>query len=1064
MFVVFVCASEKKAIARSAAVLDAYALRIGERTWQSPMTVEGLTEVRVALRRTATKNTAVACWRNDGRTKLRLMWTVGRSATFTRSGAYPLATQRRKQTAPLPAFVRAAAIIAQAAGLAHDLGKYAVAFQKKLSADKATADAIRHEWISAEFVSVALAEPETLSFTALWQIATDRAIRRVSTDRTDAVFHLPPRDASGALIFAVLTHHRLPYEGTKDKPHQVTGAPVAATYFDPRNDREGHRNAADEPPSELFQRFRKALQRCRGLTSDCGDTLLFWRAVATYARQALILADHSVSSRTHSNTLISTNNRLGSAHANTKRIDGKRYWNQPLSAHLNDVGNLAGEMVTRLWNYRPAAVSPATRERIDKPTKELRFVWQNTAAAALQHSAESDAPPTLVLNLAATGSGKTRGNVRMLSALRQGQDLRVATALNLRSLTLQVGAVYRRELMLEPDEIDCVIGDRRITEMANAKPGSAVRREAEEEPLDDDDNIPEPDFEATNDGDPPPPWLEPFFERRAALRAVISTPMLVSTVDFLVAAGEPNLQGHHALAMLRLMKSDVVLDEIDGYDPKALAAVSRLVLYAAFWGRHVVASSATLSKVVAKRLLEMFDFGSRMRAAAFNAEPAWCVALVSDSCPPTLVSNLAPVAFDEAFDGFVTSAHAPLAYARFRPVCLWPIVGPTAVPKPSGGPGKPRFDSSASKPSEPSEASYFSQVASAALKLHESHRWELRQGVSVAKISLGLIRVANIATCIDLCHHLAQQQADRVRVVAYHSQLTMLQRWNLEKTLDCLLTRKSSGYHDTIAASAYIREALGWDDPSAQSEDVDVALIVVATPVEEVGRDHDFDWAVIEPSSAQSIVQTAGRVNRHRLVPVEKPNVAVLQFNLRAWRGCERLAFVKPGLEKDESHAREHNLAKLLDWQRLHHVDARLRFDTASHALARFDESALDDQTKTWFSRVQNDTLWISETTYRLSPLRDADQPHSKWHITLDEKYELLVRSERGIEWLDRNTSVTRIPRPNSGVWLTPTFNDLLQIATDHGLDADRYLEVQLLTGADQTIVHDLAFGFRSAK
>lgn len=1063
MFVVFVCASEKKAIARTGAVLDAYALRIGERTWQSPMTVEGLTEVRVALRRTATKNTAVACWRNDGRTKLRLMWTVGRSATFTRSGAYPLATHRRKQMAPLPAFVRAAAIIAQAAGLAHDLGKYAVAFQKKLSADKATADAIRHEWISAEFVNFALAEPETLDFMALWQKAAERAIRRDAAASIAPTFDLPPRDAKGALIFAVLTHHRLPYEGTRDEPHQVTGRPVAGTYFDPRNDREGHRNAADEPPSELLQRFCNALQRCQGLPSDCAEPLLFWRAVATYARQALILADHSVSSRTHSNTLASTSNRSSYAHANTKRIDGKRYWNQPLSAHLNDVGNLAGEMVTRLWNYRPTAVSPASRERIDKPTKELRFDWQNTAAAALQRSNESSVPATLVLNLAATGSGKTRGNVRMLSALRHAEDLRVATALNLRSLTLQVGAVYRRELELEPDEIDCVIGDRRVIEMANATAANAAPLEGEKQPLDDDDNTPEPDFEATYDGDPPPPWLEPFFARRAALRAVVSTPMLVSTVDFLVAAGELNLQGHHALAMLRLMKSDLVLDEIDGYDPKALAAVSRLVLYAAFWGRHVVASSATLSKVVAKRLLEMFDFGSRMRSAAFDEAPAWRVALVSDTCLPLLVSNDAFSMFEQTFDGFVTSAHAPLAHAKFRPVCLWPIVAKAAAPKRSGGPGKPRFDSSTSQHPEQSGPSYFLQVASAALSLHESHRWELRsRHGGVANISLGLIRVANITTCIDLCRHLAQQHADRVRVVAYHSQLTMLQRWNLERTLDRLLTRKSSEHHDTIAANSYVREALGWDDPGGRIRTPDLALIVVATPVEEVGRDHDFDWAVIEPSSAQSIVQTAGRVNRHRLIPVEQPNIAILQVNRRAWRGDE-LAFVKPGLEKDESHGREHNLERLLDWQKLHHVDARLRFDTTTHALARFDEAAMHNQTKPWFDRVQHDMLWTSETTYRLSPLRSDDQPRRTWRITKDGKYESLEQVGHKSTWIDRNSnrSVTIVERPKSGVWLAPTLNDLLDIAQNHSLDANRYLEVQLPTGSDDKIEHDLAFGFR---
>ncbi|MDR8345993.1 hypothetical protein FPK41_23920, partial [Acinetobacter baumannii] len=57
-----------------------------------------------------------------------------------------------------------------------------------------------------------------------------------------------------------------------------------------------------------------------------------------------------------------------------------------------------------------------------------------------------------------------------------------------------------------------------------------------------------------------------------------------------------------------------------------------------------------------------------------------------------------------------------------------------------------------------------------------------------------------------------------------------------------------------------------------KSSSLNIPFIVIATPVEEVGRDHDFDWAIIDASSVQSIVQTAGRVNRHRLEKVQQPN------------------------------------------------------------------------------------------------------------------------------------------------------------------------------------------------
>ena len=174
MHVILICASEKRAIARTAAVLDAYALRIGDRTWQSPMTVEGLSEVRAALRRSASKSTAVACWRNDGRTRMRLLWTVGRAKTFARDGAFPVASKTRKVRVELPGFARAAAVIANASGLAHDLGKYAEAFQNKLHSPTPIADAIRHEWLSAELLGFLAHGDGQSDFAATWHNATER--------------------------------------------------------------------------------------------------------------------------------------------------------------------------------------------------------------------------------------------------------------------------------------------------------------------------------------------------------------------------------------------------------------------------------------------------------------------------------------------------------------------------------------------------------------------------------------------------------------------------------------------------------------------------------------------------------------------------------------------------------------------------------------------------------------------------------------------------------------------------------------------------------------------------
>ncbi len=61
MMVTFVSQCEHKALNRTRRVLDAFANRIGSRTWQTVINKEGLKAVKKLLRKTATKNTAVSC-------------------------------------------------------------------------------------------------------------------------------------------------------------------------------------------------------------------------------------------------------------------------------------------------------------------------------------------------------------------------------------------------------------------------------------------------------------------------------------------------------------------------------------------------------------------------------------------------------------------------------------------------------------------------------------------------------------------------------------------------------------------------------------------------------------------------------------------------------------------------------------------------------------------------------------------------------------------------------------------------------------------------------------------
>lgn len=86
MMVTFVSECEKKALIRTRRVLDAFADRIGSRTWQTVITEEGLQAVKKLLRKTATKNTAVACHWIRSRSRSELVWIVGNRDKFNTEG------------------------------------------------------------------------------------------------------------------------------------------------------------------------------------------------------------------------------------------------------------------------------------------------------------------------------------------------------------------------------------------------------------------------------------------------------------------------------------------------------------------------------------------------------------------------------------------------------------------------------------------------------------------------------------------------------------------------------------------------------------------------------------------------------------------------------------------------------------------------------------------------------------------------------------------------------------------------------------------------------------------
>ena len=96
MMVTFVSQCQKKSLNRTRRVLDAFANRIGDNTWQTVITEDGLIAVKKLLRKTASKNTAIACHWIRSRSRSELVWVVGNRSQFSQEGIVPVNTTSKE--------------------------------------------------------------------------------------------------------------------------------------------------------------------------------------------------------------------------------------------------------------------------------------------------------------------------------------------------------------------------------------------------------------------------------------------------------------------------------------------------------------------------------------------------------------------------------------------------------------------------------------------------------------------------------------------------------------------------------------------------------------------------------------------------------------------------------------------------------------------------------------------------------------------------------------------------------------------------------------------------------
>ena len=196
MNVLLISQCSQRALTETRRILDQFAERRGDRTWQTAITQAGLDTLRKLLRQTARKNTAVACHRIGGKNRSELLWVVGNARQFNEEGAVPTnTTQTNVLRAEDEANWHTLRMIQQLTALAalmHDLGKGSDAFQARLRGDLTTKNLYRHEWTSVRLFQAFVHSCDSVDDDAPWLdqlVTTKRTLDLEQLLEEDSTFY-----------------------------------------------------------------------------------------------------------------------------------------------------------------------------------------------------------------------------------------------------------------------------------------------------------------------------------------------------------------------------------------------------------------------------------------------------------------------------------------------------------------------------------------------------------------------------------------------------------------------------------------------------------------------------------------------------------------------------------------------------------------------------------------------------------------------------------------------------------------------------------------------------------
>ncbi|MBE9563203.1 MAG: hypothetical protein IMF12_10120, partial [Proteobacteria bacterium] len=386
----------------------------------------------------------------------------------------------------------------------------------------------------------------------------------------------------------------------------------------------------------------------------------------------------------------------------------------------------------------------------------------------------------------------------------------------------------------------------------------------------------------------------------------------MATIDYLIN-GINAWKSSKTRFLTRLMTSDLIIDEIDSYQQDDLISIHKLCYLTGFYGKKLIISSATIPDVLISTLYNAYQTGYQRFAKFGDKADKIYVGLFShhDRLNKIYTNN---DSIDSKINQYIQELYHAIEAEPVKRKATMLDIGDY-------------LHSGTETKTHPPEFYY---------KLIESMR-ECHQNnhtvIDGIKVSTGLVKFSNTVDCFEVARfllnlsELEEKLQAVVKIECYHARHFPIKRAYVEQQLNKLLNRKNSkDFKNNKLVKASVEKA--------KCENyTNVILLVVSTTIIEIGRDFDFDWGIVEPASHWSIVQTAGRILRHR-EQYDKNNMVILSHSMKAVRKSEKVDcyYRYPGPEDHKnqdnylsSDEKEQNIKQLFDFDKLSEkIDSRV--------------------------------------------------------------------------------------------------------------------------------------------